>query len=249
MNRLRTSRSGAVSVHSSVSITAERDAESGFDPSEAGPPVRPSPLPAPRSRLAEAWRWFVTGVLFLILAVGLLAVSLLIAIYLQAHSDQTRPVDAIVVMGTAQFNGRPGRVLEARLEQALQAYQEGAAPLVVVTGGRAPGDVMSEAETERDYLIEQGVPAEAIILENEGRTSWESLQGAAALLEARDLSRVLLVSDGFHLLRVKLMARDLGLTPFGVPATESPIGRRPASEFSYIVREAGGIVFHLWQTR
>ncbi len=252
MDRSQPTRSITATALLPVSIRAEHEAGPGVATKRGESPVRfatGQPRRGRRSWFAEIWRWVITGLLFLIVAAGLLAVSLLIAIYAQARSDQTRPVDAIVVLGTAQFNGRPGRVLEARLNQTVRVYQQGAAPLVIVTGGRAPGDMMTEAEAARDYLIEQGVPAEAIALENDGRTSWESMQGVAALLRERNLSRVLLVSDGFHLLRVKLMARDLGLTPFGAPAAESPIGRRPAGEFSYVVREAAGIAFHLWQTR
>ncbi len=187
--------------------------------------------------------------LFAVLAPTLLGVSLVAAIYWQARSDQTRPVDAIVVLGTAQFNGRPGSVLRARLDRAIEAYDAGAAPYVVATGGRAPGDAVTEAEAARDYLLEQGVPAEAILMENAGRDTWGSMQGVAALLRDLGLQRVLLVSDGFHLLRVKLMARDLGLTPFASPAPDSPIRRGGPGEFSYVLREAAAIVVHQWRTR
>jgi uncharacterized SAM-binding protein YcdF (DUF218 family) len=191
----------------------------------------------------------VTAVVVAVLGGVVLAVGLVGAIYWQARTDQTRPVDAIVVLGTAQFNGRPGRVLQARLDRALEVYRDGAAPSVVVTGGRAPGDAFTEAEAARDYLLERGVPAEAILMENEGRDSWESMQGVASLLGEAGLRRVLLVSDGFHLFRVKLMAKDLGLTPFGTAAPESPIRRGGAGEFSYAVREAAAVVVHLWRTR
>ena len=202
-----------------------------------------------RSLFAEVFRWLLTGLVFLALAGVVLMASLVAAIYWQARTDQTRPVDAIVVLGTAQFNGRPGRVLQARLDRALEVYETGDAPWVVVTGGRAPGDTFTEAEAARDYLLEQGVPAEAILMENEGRDSWESMRGVAALLGDLGLSRVLLVSDGFHLFRVKLMARDLGLTAFAAPAPESPIRRGGGREFSYVVREAAATVVHLWRTR
>ncbi|MDP9365487.1 MAG: YdcF family protein [Chloroflexota bacterium] len=186
---------------------------------------------------------------FLVLGTGLLGVSLVGAIYWQARADQARPVDAIVVLGTAQFNGRPGRVLQARLDRALAAYERGLAPRLVVTGGRAPGDVFTEAEAARDYLLQRGVPEEAILLENEGRDSWGSMQGVASLLGDLGQRRVLLVSDGFHLFRVKLMARDLGLVPFGAAAPNSPIRQGGPGEFSYVLREAAAVVVHLWWTR
>ena len=191
----------------------------------------------------------MTAVLFAVVAALVVWVGLIVAIYWQARTDQTRPVDAIVVLGTAQFNGRPGPVLRARLERALEVYEAGYAPLIVVTGGRAPGDRFTEAEAARDYLIERGVPPAAILLENEGRDSWQSMRGVAALLAERGRGRVLLVSDGFHLFRVKLMARDLGLTAFAAPAPGSPIRPGGAGEFSYVLREAAGVVVHVWRTR
>jgi uncharacterized SAM-binding protein YcdF (DUF218 family) len=198
-----------------------------------------------RPFFAEFWRWSLTISIFLVVAVALAGAALMAAIYLQARSDQTRPVDAIVVMGAAQYNGRPSPILRARLDEALAAYQEGVAPVIVVTGGRQVGDQFTEAEASRDYLVDHGVPEDAILLENEAHNSWQSLQGASELLKDRNLSKVLLVSDGFHLFRVKMMAKDLGLEPFGRPASDSPIKRNSGSEFSYAFREAGGVVAHL----
>ncbi|MGH2560488.1 MAG: YdcF family protein [Thermomicrobiales bacterium] len=191
-------------------------------------------------------RWLWTLGIFVCLAAVLLVASLFAAIYIQARSDQTRPVDVIVVMGAAQFDGRPSAVLRARLDQALAAYEAGNAPFVVVTGGQQAGDRFTEAEASRDYLIERGVPADAILMEGEGSNSWESLQAAARLLEERNFERVLLVSDGFHLFRVKLMARELGLESFGAPAEASPIKTWSGSEFGFVIREAAGVVAFQW---
>ncbi len=217
----------------------------------AAPPGASSTLRRRRRRslFGELWRWLTTALVFAAVAAGVIGGGLVLAIYRQARIDQARPVDAIVVLGTAQFNGRPGQVLQARLDRALADYRAGYAPLIVATGGRAPGDVFTEAEAARDYLVAAGVPEEAILLENDGRDTWGSMQGVAALLESRGLSRVLLVSDGFHLLRSKLMARDVGLTPFAAPAASSPIRAGGGGEFSYVLREAAGIVVHLGQTR
>jgi uncharacterized SAM-binding protein YcdF (DUF218 family) len=181
------------------------------------------------------------------LAPPFLAGSLLVAVYWQARTDESRAVEAIVVLGAAQYNGRPSPVLRARLDRALAVWEAGLAPFVVVTGGRLAGDAFTEAEAGRDYLIEHGVPEAAILLENEARDSWESMQGVAGLLEARSLSRVLLVSDGFHLLRVKIMARNLGLTVYGTAAGDSPIRPWSANEFGYVVREVAGIAVFFWQ--
>jgi uncharacterized SAM-binding protein YcdF (DUF218 family) len=198
-----------------------------------------------RPFISEFWRWSITISIFLVIAAVLAGAGLMGAIYVQARSDQTRPVDAIVVLGAAQYNGRPSPILQARLDEALAAYREGVAPLIVVTGGRQTGDQFTEAEASRDYLVDHGVPEEDILLENKAHNSWQSMQGAAELLKDRNLSKVLLVSDGFHLFRVKMMAKDLGLEPFGRPAIDSPIQKNSSREFSYAVREAGGVIAHL----
>ncbi|MFL5758478.1 MAG: YdcF family protein [Thermomicrobiales bacterium] len=225
-------------------------------------PFRPTPSPAAvavagidapavpgrrirRSFFSEVWRWIVTVVLFLIVSVTICGFALLGAIYVQARKDQTRPVDAIIVLGAAQYNGRPSPILKARLDEALAAYNEGVAPIIVVTGGRQTGDQFTEASASRNYLVDHGVPRDNILLENDAHNSWESMQGAAALLKSRDLSRVLLVSDGFHLFRLKLMAKDLDLKAYGRPATKSPIKQNSGSEFSYVLREGGGVIAHL----
>lgn len=194
-------------------------------------------------------KWIAALLVLVVLAPLLLAGSLLAAVYWQARTDAARPVEAIVVLGAAQFNGQPSAVLRARLDRTVEVYRAGYAPLIVVTGGKEPGDAFTEAEASRDYLVGRGVPESAIALENEGRDSWASMQGVARLLADRGLSTVLLVSDGFHLLRVKIMARDLGLTAFVTAADESPIRRGTGGEFAYAVREVAGIGVHWWQER
>lgn len=189
-------------------------------------------------------RWLLSIAVLALASPFLLIGSLLLAIYWQARTDQSRPVDAIVVLGTAQYNGVPSPDLKARLDEALAAYREGLAAYIVVTGGNMPGDAYTEAEAGQIYLTDRGVPGGAILMEDEGRDSWESMQGAARVLKQHGLKRVLLVSDGFHLFRLKLMARELGLTAYGRAASNSPIRQRSANEFNYVVREAAGsIVF------
>jgi uncharacterized SAM-binding protein YcdF (DUF218 family) len=191
-----------------------------------------------RSWFSELWRWGVVLAVTVAVAVGLLAFSLIAAIYVQARSDEARPVDAIVILGTAQYNGVPSPDLQARLDEALIAYQAGYAPFIVVTGGKMEGDAYTEAESSRNYLMDRGVPDSAFLTEDQGRSSWQSMQGAAAVLEEAGLHRVLIVSDGFHLFRLKLMARELGLSPVAVAASDSPIKRNSLNEFEYVVREA-----------
>jgi uncharacterized SAM-binding protein YcdF (DUF218 family) len=194
---------------------------------------------------SEAWRWTLTVVLFAMIASISLALSLLLAIFWQARVNQAQPADAIVVLGAAQYDGRPSPVLQARLDTALLAYQQGLAPVIIVTGGRQAGDRFTEAETSQAYLVEHGVPSSAILLENQGHSSWESMRGVAKILDREGMRQVLLVSDGFHLFRLKVMARELGITAYAVPAQASPIRQGSSLELSYIVREAGGVVAFL----
>jgi uncharacterized SAM-binding protein YcdF (DUF218 family) len=187
-------------------------------------------------------RWAVTIAIMIILSVGLFAGSLISAIYLAAGRDQERPVDAIIVMGAAQFNGVPSAVLRARLDTTYRAWMDGVAPVIIVTGGKLPGDNFTESESSRDYLVDRGVPRNAILLEGEGRNSAESLRHAAQIARDHHIRRVLIVSDGFHLFRSKMIAEDNGLTAYGLPCDDSPIGRWSRTEFDYVIREAGGVI-------
>jgi uncharacterized SAM-binding protein YcdF (DUF218 family) len=221
------------------------------EPDDAGPVPVPERPPA-RRRVAprrgfwsETWRWVVTFALFAVLAASLAGGILLLVIHRQARMDQAGPADAIVVLGTAQFNGVPGPVLQSRLDHALNLYWEGLAPVIVVTGGRMPGDQFTEAEAAAEYLAAMGVPRESILLENDGRDSWESMQGVARIASDWGMPRLLLVSDGFHLFRLKMMARDLGLSALASPSANSPIRPGGPGERAYIVREAAAVVEHL----
>jgi uncharacterized SAM-binding protein YcdF (DUF218 family) len=202
-----------------------------------------------RSLWEELWRWALTLFGFSLAALIVAGAVLVAAIYQQARTDGARPADAIVILGTAQYNGRPGPVFRARLDRALELWQAGQAPLLVVTGGKMPGDGFTEAEAGRAYLLDAGVPATAIVDENAATDTWESMQGVAALLDPLGAREVILVSDGFHLFRSRMMARDVGLRAWGSPAEASPIRSGGGGEFTYVMREAAAIVAHLWATR
>lgn len=163
--------------------------------------------------------------------------AMIVLIYGQAARDEAARADAIVVLGTSQWNGRPSPVLRARLDHALALYQRGLAPRIVTTGGYGRDPRFSEAGVGRRYLIDRGVPAEAIAMEEVGGNSWESLVAAEAILRPLGARRVLLVSDPFHMHRLKIMTANLGLEPLGSPTRTSPISRRHLVEFSYVLRE------------
>lgn len=186
-------------------------------------------------------RWVVIlfGVLGLI---PMLVIFLMIAIYAQARNDEAQQVDAIVVMGAAQYNGRPSEVLAARLDHALSLYQQGLAPFVIVTGGNQPGDVYTEAEVGEAYLRDRGVPADAILMEDEGEDTWESMQNVAKVASGRGIDSVLIVSDGFHLFRSERMANAAGFDAVSSAAPDSPIEPWSGAEFSYVIRETGAVI-------
>ena len=198
-------------------------------------------------RRGHGRRWVLPVLVFLILAGPILELALVGAIYVQARTDQTRPVDAIVVLGTTQYNGVPSPTLQARLDQAVELYRSGVAGTIIVTGGGRPGDVYTEAESGQMYLVEAGVPKQAIVLENAGADSWESMNSVAGILAARNLHSILLVSDGFHLLRLKVMARDLGVTAYATASRGSPISG--SQEFGYVIREALAITAFVFGRR
>jgi len=176
------------------------------------------------------------GVFGLLLAVYVIT---FIQVWRTGLADEARPVDAIVVLGAAQYDGRPSPVLEARLSHALELWKKGDAPIVVVTGGKQVGDRFTEATASANYLVERGVPDAAIVREVQGRDTWESLGATARILKARGLRRVLLVSDPYHELRVKEMSEELGLTAFVSATRSSPIKGFAATK--RMAREAAGI--------
>jgi len=184
----------------------------------------------------------VAAVLLGTLAAGLLA----LAVYHQARQDETAAADAIVVLGTAQFDGRPSPTFQARLDHARELFEAGYAPLIVLTGGAAEGDWISEAEAGKNYLIEQGVPSGVLLSVPAGRTSSESLREAAPLLRERGVVRVLLVSDPFHMFRVKRITRDLGFSPLASPTHSSPIREDSSLVYRYMAREIGAYLAYVF---
>jgi uncharacterized SAM-binding protein YcdF (DUF218 family) len=153
---------------------------------------------------------------------GYLAITL-VQVWQASRQDQARPVQAIVVLGAAQYNGRPSAVLKARLDHAFHLWQQRLSDKIVVTGGKQPGDRFTEASASAAYLAHLGVPDSDVLREVEGRNSWQSLAASAAFLRARNRVTVLLVSDPFHDKRIELMADELGLKAYVSPTRTSPI--------------------------
>lgn len=141
-----------------------------------------------------------------------------------ADRDGARPSQAIIVLGAAQYNGTPSAVFKARLDHAAQLYEAKIAPLVVLTGGRAPGDNFTEASAGAGYLHRAGIPTSALQLETDGRNSWQSLAAAARFLRQEGITKVVLVSSPYHSLRVERIAAEVGLEGHASPARGAPDG-------------------------
>jgi uncharacterized SAM-binding protein YcdF (DUF218 family) len=199
-------------------------------------------------RNLHAWR-ILKGFLrsLISIAVSVVALGALVCglIVLQGQRDEARQSGAAIVLGAAQWNGDPSPVLRARLDHALDLYRRGLVSRIILTGGVGRGDRLSEAAAGKQYLIEQRLPAEALLLDERSTTTRENLRNAAALARANGINSVLLVSDPFHMLRSLKMARDLGLAAYGSPTRTSPISVNWAEEARYIVRESWAYLVYL----
>jgi len=160
------------------------------------------------------------------------------AVLVWSSRDEARPAQAIVVLGAAQYAGKPSPVLRARLDHALDLWKRRLASLLILTGGTGAGDTTSEAAVGRTYATKRGVPDSAILVENAGRTTSESMRAVAGMLEARGLQTALLVSDPFHMLRLRILARRFGFTPYTSPTRTSPISPNREARWKYIFSES-----------
>lgn len=160
------------------------------------------------------------------------------AVLMWSARDEARPAQAIVVLGAAQYAGRPSPVLRARLDHALDLWNRHLSSLLILTGGTGTGDTTSEAAVGRNYARRHGVPDSAILVENEGRTTSESMRAVAGMLEARGLQTAVLVSDPFHMLRLRILARRFGFTPYTSPTRTSPISPNREQRWRYIFSES-----------
>ncbi|MDQ1369297.1 MAG: hypothetical protein QOF20_1650 [Acidimicrobiaceae bacterium] len=175
-----------------------------------------------------------------VIAVGVVYLAVtFVQVWQASRQDQARPVQAIVVLGSAQYNGVPSPDLRARLNHAYDLWKRNLSDVIVVTGGKQPGDRVSEATASADYLAAKGVPQEAILREVSGRNSWQSLESTAAFLMARQRTTVLLVSDPFHDKRIALIAGELGLKPYVSPTRSSPLGT--GAKLANYVKETGEV--------
>lgn len=156
--------------------------------------------------------------------------------------DDSRRADAIVVLGAAQYNGLPSPLFQRRLDHAIKLYQDGIAPVLIVTGGKGRElDVTTEAEAARAYAIAQGVPEASILAEDRGTNTLESLRGVDAILRDHGLHSAVIVSNRTHMLRSLRMARDLGIEAYGSPTTTSATESSLVEQVEDTLHEIGGL--------
>ena len=155
-----------------------------------------------------------------VLAVAYFGITF-VQVWSASRSSGPSSADAIVVLGAAQYDGRPSPVFQARLDHAAELYDSGVAPVVVVTGGRLPGDRFTEASAAAAYLLSRGVPESALRLESQGSSSWESLAAAARFLRTEGITDVVLVSSPYHALRTEQIAAEVGLDGDASPSEET----------------------------
>jgi uncharacterized SAM-binding protein YcdF (DUF218 family) len=181
----------------------------------------------------------VTVLAVIVLGVAGLLAWTATAVWQAAHTDDARRIghaDAIAVLGAAQYGGRPSPVLIGRLEQAALLYREGIAPRLLLLGGKRPGDITTEAESERQWLLARAIPDDALIVVPTGNDTIQSLRAAAALMRTNHWTTVFLVSDPWHNLRIRRMASDLGLRAY-VSATWHSAARSQWTRLSGYTRE------------
>jgi uncharacterized SAM-binding protein YcdF (DUF218 family) len=179
-----------------------------------------------------------------VLAFVLLVASTALAIWWTARQDSRPASDAIVVLGSAQYNGVPSSIFEARLEHAIKLYEDGVAPVIVTVGGKADGDQFAEAEAGRDYLANSGIPAESLLAVPVGVDTLESIRAVATTFDEQGWSTAVLVSDPWHAMRAERMAEDAGLDAESSPTRQGPAVQTRATQFRYILRETAAYLLY-----
>lgn len=188
---------------------------------------------------------FINFLLVALLIILALYIVMVVQVYRVAAEDNARPADTIIVLGAAQWSGRPSPVLQARLDHVLDLYQRGLARHIITTGGIGDGDRYAEADVAAEYLNREGVPLAAIEREREGRDTWQSLQDADTIMHDEGWHSAILVSDPFHMWRAGKMADDLGITTYTSPTRTSPISGDKWWEFQYVAREPVSLIAYM----
>lgn len=170
-------------------------------------------------------KWIAAIALLLVMAVASWKVNQVAgAIQRQSTIDEAQPADAIMVLGAAEYRGKPSPVLEARLNHALFLYLKHMAPRIITTGGAGGDPVFTEGSVGRSYLAERGVPPEAVVVEREGESTAQSVAAVVEIMRRMNLKSAIVVSDGYHIFRVKRMLESSGVKVYGSPRPSVPPG-------------------------
>lgn len=172
-------------------------------------------------------------------ALALYVVVTFAQVVLAGRQQLTSSAEAIVVLGAAQYDGRPSPQLEGRLLTAIDLWNDGSAKYFIVTGGRQEGDRFTEAETSRNVALDRGVPDSNILFEDEGTTTWESLQGVAQIVQQYEISSVILVTDPYHAMRASLIAKRSGINVAGVAPVQDSVVSGFSSLRRHLIETAG----------
>ncbi len=187
------------------------------------------------------WAWRITAIVVAIVVLYVLYVA--IRIWWVAREDDHPHSDAIVVLGASQYNGVPSPVFAARLNHALTLYRMGVASSIVTVGGKEPGDNYTEAASGATYLEQHGVPRRAVIADPTGRDTLESVRAVAATFTAQDWHSAVLVTDPWHALRARTMARYVGIHAVTSPERSGPANAGRGVEVRYIARETEAYIY------
>ncbi|HEU4488522.1 MAG TPA: YdcF family protein [Actinomycetota bacterium] len=177
--------------------------------------------------------------------------TLAFLVWEQSRDDEVRSSDAIVVLGAAQYDGAPSPVFRARLNHAAFLFETDVSNLIIVTGGKQPGDRFTESEAGANYLLgEKGIASERILTESEGTTTLESLRGVARIADQEGIDSVLLVSDPLHSRRIKTMALDLGFdSAYTSPASYVELNRSRSTKVRELLHEVASLLAYQWLDR
>ena len=182
---------------------------------------------------------------------GLFALVALVLLYVAGHvwlvarQDDHPRSDAIVVLGASQYNGRPSAVFAARLAHAKALYDAHVAPRIITVGGGQPGDRTTEAQAGQDYLVSHGVPSDAVLPLRTGSDTLQSVRAVAGAFKQHGWHSAVIVTDPWHSLRARTMARDSGLDAWTSPTRSGPVVQTRMTQARYIVRETGALLYYL----
>jgi len=186
-------------------------------------------------------------------AIAVLAIGIALAVLVlrtarrierQSTLDEARPADVILILGAAEYRGKPSPVLRGRLDHGLDLYRSRQAPLILTTGGAGGDPVFTEGAVGRDYLVRHGVPSESILVESEGETTMHSVAAAGEIMRRMELKSCIVVSNGYHIYRAKKMLEKLGFQVYGSPRPETP--RNAGHQRWIYVRQAVGYLLWRW---